>query len=541
VKPQAFWREHDSGPLRFALVALVAALVVAQMSAGGPVKTIIAVVLIVGVPVMALRLYAAGPAFCLLAALGAWVVFRPSFETGMSALPVQLAWRLAYIAAPALVLGMALSERDRERLRLGPLHLYGPAVVMALAAIVHLFARERTAAHEAEINQPLGIYALCYTALIAVAMLLRLQNAPATAARKEAAPLARGEGLEEEGRHALASRAYEREGQMEKAADTAERAGDWARAARLNKVNGQDFRAGEMYSRAQMWKEALECYERSKSYAAAARVCLQIGDVDRGAQILEQAGDRAGVVKMLEEAGRTPTSEQYMKAGMAGRAAAVHEEVGAYARAADIYEHTLNDRARAAELHLKAGDFLKAGRLLEGLGRTQEALEAYSAVPGGAVDAARMLLAAGQPDRAAAMLKHLPPEQLVQLEDETTLAVVTRVMLDSGRNDDAVRILQGLKRRGSASGWVRLLLGRAFLNTGLLELAEEELRVAAEMPLEPADEMRAGYLLGCILETRGKIDDAVRVFHEIMQKDMHYMDVQARYVRLKARAAQSTG
>lgn len=539
MTPLAFLREHDGGPLRFALGALAAALVVAHMSAGGPVKIIVAVALIIGVPVMGLRLYAAGPAFCLAAALGAWVVFRPSFETGVPDLPVQLAWRLAYIAAPALVLGIALSERDRERLHLGPIHVFGPAVVMALGAIVHLFARERTAAHEAEINQPLAIYSLCYTALIAVAMVLRLQHAPPTAAaRKEAAtPLARGEGLEEEGRHALASRAYEREGQMERAADTAERAGDWARAARLNKVNGQDFRAAEMYSRAEMWKEALECYERSKSYAAAARVCLQIGDVDRGAQILEQAGDRAGAVKMLEEAGRAPTPEQYMKAGMVVRAAAVHEEAGAWARAADIHEHKLNDRARAAELHLKAGDFLKAARLFEGLGRKQEALEAYSAVAEGAVDAARMCLAAGQPERAAEMLGRLPPEQLAQLEDESTLAVVARVMLDSGRNDDAVRILQGLKRRGSASGVVRLLLGRAFLNGGLLELAEEELRIAADMPLEPGDEMRAGYLLGCVLETRGKVDEAVRAFHEIMQKDLHYMDVQARYVRLKARLA----
>jgi tetratricopeptide (TPR) repeat protein len=536
VNPLALYREHDQVALRFALGALAVALAAAQMSPGEPAKSIIAVVLMIGVPVMALRLYAAGPAFCLAAALGAWVVFRPSFEA--ASLPVQLVWRLAYIAVPALVLGFALSGRDRERLRLGPIHLYGPAVAMALAAVVHVFARERTTAHEAEISQPLAIYALCYSALIAVAMVLRLQHAPpAAAARKETAKLARGEELEEQGRHALASRAYEREGQLERAAETAERGGDWARAARLNKVNGQDFRAGEMYSRAEMWKEALECYERSRSYAAAARVAVQIGDVDRAAQILEQAGDRAGAVKVLEQAGRTPTSEQYMKAGMTARAAAVHEEVGDYARAADVYEHKLNDRARAADLQLKAGAFLKAGRLLESLGRKQEALEAYSAVPEGAVDAARMFLAAGQPERAAEMLGRLSPAPLAQLEDESTLAVVARVMIDSGRNDDAVRILQGLKRRGSASGVVRLLLGRAFLNTGLLELAEEELRVAADMPLEPADEMRAGYLLGCVLETRGKVDDAVRAFHEIMQKDLHYMDVQARYVKLKARMA----
>ena len=541
MNPVEAYREHDSTALRLGIVAALVGLAVAQASAGGPARTIVAVALIVGVPVLSFRLFAAAPAFSLAVALGAWLVFRPSLAAGLQPVPVQLAWRLAYIAAPALLLGMALSDRDRERLRLGPLHLYGPAVVMAIGVVVHLFTREPTVASSREINQPLAIYSMCYAALIAVAAVLRLQDAPAAGVRKEpAATTARGEELEEQGRHALASRAYEREGQMEKAAQTAERAGDWARAARLHKLNGQDFHAAEMYSRAQMWKEALDGYERSSSWAAAARVCVQLGDIDRAAEILDKAGDRPAVVRLLEEAGRTPTSDQYMKAGMPARAAAVHEEVGAYARAAEVYEYKLNDRARAAEMHLKAGDFLKAGRLLEGLGRKQEALEAFSATPAGAVEAARMCIAAGMPERAAEMLARVSAEQLSQLEDEPTLSVVARVMIDSGRNEDAVRILQGLKRRGSASGTVRLLLGRAFLNTGLLELAEEELRVAADMPLEPAEEMRAGYLLGCVLETRGKVDDAVHAFHEIMQKDLHYMDAQARYVKLKARAAGAT-
>lgn len=542
MNPAELWKEHDTGALRFGLFAVIASLVLASLWEGGAVKSVVAVALIFGVPVLTTRLYAAGPAFALFAALAVWFVFRPSLQAGVPDFPVQLAWRLAYIAAPALVLGIALAERDRERLHVGPMHMYGPAVVMGIGAIVHLFARERTAASEAEINTPLAIYALCYTALIAVAMVLRLQNVSPGAARKvEDAPLARGEELEEQGRHALASRAYEREGQMERAADTAERAGDWARAARLCKVNGQDFRAGEMYARAQMWKEALDCYERAKSYPAAARVCVQLGDVDRGAEILEKSGDRAGAVKLLEQAGRTPTSDQYMKAGMPARAAAVHEEVGAWARAADVYEHKLGDRGKAAELYLKAGDFLKAARLLEAVGRKQEALEAYSATPAGAVDAARLFLAAHQPDRAAQMLKHLTPDQLSQLEDESTLAMVAQVMIESGNRDDGVRILQGLKRRGAASGTVRLLLGRAFLDSGLLEMAEEELRVASEMPLEPADEMRATYLLGCVLETRGKTDDAVRAYYDVMQKDLHYMDAQARYVKLKARAGSSAG
>ena len=533
-------RDPDQGELRFALGVLVAALVAAGATTGTQIPPLIAVLLLVLVPVMALRLLSAGQMFCLVAALGTWIAFRPSFGEAPPPLPVELARRLAYIAAPALVLGMVLADRNRERLRLGPIHIYGPAVAMAIAAVVHLFAREHTPAHDAEIRTPAVIYALCYAALIAAAGVLRLQDAPRTAARREdAAQLARGEELEEQGRHALAARAYAREGRIDRAAESAERAGEWGRAGRLHRLNGQDFRAGEAYARAQMWKEALESYERARSWAAAARVCVQTGDVDRAAKILQQAGDPAGVVRVLEQAGRIPSSDQYTKAGLFAKAAGVHEDVGDWARAADVYEHKLNDRAKAAEMHLRAGAFARAGRLLEALGRRQEALEAYAAAPDGVVDAARLCLAAGQPKQAAELLARVPPEDFETLEDEGTLLVAARVMLESGQGDDAIRILQGLKRRGSGTGPVRMLLGRAFLDAGLLELAEEELRAATELPLEPAEELRAAYLLGCVLETRGHDGEALKVFHEVMQKDLHYMDVQTRYRRIKAKSAET--
>ena len=530
-------RDPENGELRFGLGVLLAALAVAHFTAGTQIATVIAVMMMVLVPVMALRLFGAGPLFLLVAAVGAYAVFRPSFGEPLPPLPVQVIRRVAYIAAPAIVLGMVLSPRDRERLRLGPVHLYGPAVVMGIAAIAHLFLRERSAASEAEINTPAMIYAVCYAALIAVAAVLRLQEPPRPAARKEGPQLARGEELEEQGRHALAARAYEREGQIGRAAEESERAGEWARAGRLHRLQGQDFRAGEAYARAQMWKEALECYERSRSFAAAARVCLQMGDVERAAKIHQQAGDAAGVVRVLEEGGRTPSSEQYMKAGMFAKAAAVHESVGDWERAADVYENRLSDKAKAAELLLKAGAFLRAGRLLEALGRKQEALEAYAASPEGAIDAARLCLAAGQPQQAAQLLGRLSLENVERIEDEETLVVAARVMLETGQGDDAVKILQGMKRRGSATGPVRMLLGRAFLDSGLVELAEEELRAASELPMEPAEELRAKYLLGCVLEMRGRADEALRTFHEVMQTDLHYQDVQERYRRLRATSA----
>jgi len=530
-------RDPGQGELRFGLAALAAALAVAQFTAGTQTATVIAVLMMLLVPVMALRLYGAGPLFCLVAAVGAYAVFRPGFGEPLPPLPVQVIRRIAYIAAPAIVLGMALSPRDRERLGVGALHLYGPAVVMGLAAVAHLFLREPSAAHEAEIGTPAMVYALCYAALIAIAGVLRLQEPPKAALRKEAPQMARGEELAEQGRHALAARAYERDGQIGRAAEEAERAGEWARAGRLHKQNGQDFRAGEAYARAQMWKEALESYERSRSFAAAARVCVQMGDVERAAKIFQQAGDTAGAIRVLEEAGRTPSPEQYLKAGMFAKAAGVHEAAGDWARAADVYENRLSDKGKAAELLLKAGSFLRAGRLLESLDRKQEALEAYAATPEGAIDGARLYLAAGQPKEAALLLGHLSLENVERIEDEGTLVIAARVMLETGQGDDAVRILQGMKRRGSATGPVRLLLGRAFLDSGLVELAEEELRAASELPMEPRDELRAKYLLGCVLEMRGRPDDALRSFHEVLQSDLHYEDVQERYRRLRAKAA----
>jgi tetratricopeptide (TPR) repeat protein len=97
-----------------------------------------------------------------------------------------------------------------------------------------------------------------------------------------------------------------------------------------------------------------------------------------------------------------------------------------------------------------------------------------------------------------------------------------------------VRIAQGLKRRGSTSGPLCLLLGRAFLRKGLRDLAVEELRIATSLPLDPPDETLAAYLLGCALEEEQQVEEAVRIFHAILQKDLGYADVQERYRRLKA-------
>jgi tetratricopeptide (TPR) repeat protein len=517
-------------------LAAVAAAIAAARSAGpGPVQAVLALLLLAGVPAAALALGGVtGRVLLLFGAVGAWSFLRPE-ALDVLAVPALLASRLGYLVVPPLILDLVLGERGWRRLKLEPVHVYGPTVVLALGVLAHVVLRwgPGVQAAESEILWAGGIYSGCYLLLLLVAVGVRVGARPDEKAK---APERRAIDLEESGRFGLASRAYEREGQLEKGARLAERAGEWQRAASLYRQVGEHFRAAEMYYRAQMLEDALDSYERAGALSEAAGVCVRLGRVEQAMALFEQAGDRKAAVRVLEESGGQPTAEQLRRAGMLERAREAHERAGEWLRAAEICEHDLRDLPGAAGLYLKAGSFLQAGRILESLGRVQEALEAYAAAPAGALEAARLYLGRGATREAADLLARLAPSELERLEDEATLVLVARVMLETQRPDEALRIAQGLKRKGVVSGPLHLLLGRAFLEKGLLELAGEELRAATTLPLEPPDDLRAAYLLGRVLERTRQADEAVRIYHEILQKDFAYADVQERYRRLRAAA-----
>jgi tetratricopeptide (TPR) repeat protein len=533
MNPWGFLFDSDN---RFALVCFVLLgilLLVAGSAGAGSLQTSLAVLLIFAIPLAALRIAGTAAALFLLAALAGCLAAFPTTMEGGAAIPVLLLNRLAYVGAPPVLVTLLLSQATRERMKLQPVHVIAPAVAMSLAVVVQIGLRLfGVEAGENELKMAVGFYAACYLALLVVALFFRTPAA--------AAPLMHGvtraAELEEEGRYAMASRAYERDGKLDQAAETAERAGEWRRAGILFRRIGNDYKAAEMYARAEMWPDALDSYESAKDYKAAARLCLKLQQVDRAVALFEQAGSREDAIRALESVGRTPTPEQYRRAGLRQKAAEAFLAKGDWLRAAEVYEHDLLDTARAADLHLANGSMLHAGRLLESLGKTREAAEAYAKMPAGAVDAARLHMAAGRSNEAAQALAQMPQAELDKLEDEATLTVVARSMLEGGRVDEAIRLLQGLKRRGSTGGIVHLLLGKGLLGKGLTDLAEEELRVAVALPLEPADEMKAAYLLGRVLETGQKHDEALAIFHGILQKDLGYADVEVRYRKLKATA-----
>jgi tetratricopeptide (TPR) repeat protein len=523
-------------PFLAAVGGLAVVLLVVRSSGGGDGSwaPYLAGALLLGVPLVATRLAGrAAPLFALLGAVGS--VFALPAHEGVS-LAVLLVHRMAYFAAPPLLLGLALSDRDRERFSLGPVHLYAPAVVMGVGAAVHLVMTQGAPATRAELRVAVAFYDVCYGMLIAVAIVRRATHADETRTREVAAAVAApsAQDLEDQGRYALATRAYEREGDPGKAAECAERAGDWARAGRLYRIAGDDFQAAEMYSRAGMSEDALEAYERGGHVAAAARLSLHLGDVERATGLYARSGDAEGLVRALEDAGQRPTGEQYLRARQPARAAEAFEAAGQWGRAAEVYAHELKDVDRAAGAYLKDGAYVEAGRLLESMGRRQEALEAFALAPEGAIDAARLYLAAGRPAQAADMFAQVTRAQLDASTDEATLVQVARAMVDARRNDEALRVLQRLKRGGYGGGAVSLLVGRAFLAKRLPDLAEPELRAALILPLDREDEVEAMYLLACLLEGAQRKVEALEFFHRLLQQQFHYKDAQQRYRRLKA-------
>ncbi len=530
-------REEAGRPGLIAFGVLALGLGLAYATGSGRFHAALALTLLLGAPLAAARLGGSpGRVFILLSALGGWLVFRQG-HGGAVALPALLVNRLCYLALPPLVVDIALGEIGKKRLRLEPFHLWAPAGAMAVAAFVHLALRwsAPSATSEAEIRTAALVYGICYTALLAVGLLVRLFSIEP---RASAPAVDRVTSLEETGRFRMASRLHEREGSAEKAAQAAERGAEWARAGRLYEHAGDHFNAGEMYFRAQMWPQALECYTRARALPAAAGLCLQMGDIDRAVALYEDAGDWTAAVNTREQAGQTVTGGQYRQAGMLDEAAAAFLRAGEWVRAAEILEHDLQDPARAASVHLERGSGLRAGRLLESVGRAAEAIDAYSSVPAGAVDAARLCLAAGQLDRAAQLLSKLGPAEVDKLEDEATLSVVARVMLEKKKSDEAIRVLQGLKRRGRASGVTRMLLGRAFIDKGLRDLAQEELAAALTLPLEPGEELEGRFLLGCLNESAGRYEDALESYRKVMDQDMQYRDVEKRYRRTRLIIAQ---
>jgi tetratricopeptide (TPR) repeat protein len=373
------------------------------------------------------------------------------------------------------------------------------------------------------------VYGLCYLVLLVMVLAPRTHRPVVEKSNRELAA-----EMETSGRFAVAGRMHARAGRPALGAQAAQRGGDVALAARLYREAGDPLKAGDMYFRAGNLEEAVRQYEAASAHGAAARVYEQLGRAADAAAAWERAGNLPAAVRALESAGERPPAELLYRSGRVRDAVAAWEAEGSALRAAEILEQELGDLLGAARCYLHARQPRRAGELLERLGRQEEAIDAFCFAPDGWFDALRLTVDSGQLERAEAMLAQAPPGAVEKVSGERELLTLARLHERAGRTKAAIGILQRARRLEAATGATHLMLGRLLLGDGLGELAEQELRAAAEMPLDPVQQTEAAYLLGCVLESQGRQAEACEIFGELAQKDLSYRDVEERYRRLRA-------
>ncbi len=474
----------------------------------------------------------------LLFVLGCSVAFETAYhgtsEYAPLALPMELLRQTVRLLAAPLLVHLCLPATTSVQQRITLRHIYLPLLVALPLTLLVTSGVGFQASNELALGIDVAtmIFGLYYFVLFVLVMRERSHK---PAPRKSDAE--RAAEAERSGRFAVAGRIHARAGRLTEAAEVAERGGDLQLAARLYRDTGDVSKAADIFYRAGRLEEAAEQYLRAGEHAAAARVFEQLGRAKEAATAWERSGDLAAAVRAMEAAGGRPPAEMLYRAGRVAEAVSAWEAEGSHARAAEVLEHEVGDLPGAARCLLRAGESRHAGELLERLGRTDDAIDAFAAAPEGWVDALRLCLAAGRLERAEAIVAALPPRAVDELADERGLLLLARLHQHAGRIKAAISLLQRARRLESSSGATRLLLGRLLLDQGLGELAEQELRAAAEMPLDPAEQMESAYLLGCVLEAQGRRDEACEIFGELAQKDLTYRDVEERYRRLRAGAA----
>ncbi len=471
----------------------------------------------------------------MLYALAAFVCFELAFHD-VSAytafeLPLEILHQLVLVLAVPLFVHIFLPSSGAAAHGVTPWHLYLPLLLTIPLTVYSALHRITSPTHEGVPGTPVAllVFGAYYVAVLAIVLVQR-SHEPA-AARSEAE---RAAELERNGRLAAAGRMHARAGRVAQGADAAERGGDLVLAARLYAESGDAMKAGDMYYRSGRLEDASEQYAKAGAHAAVARVHEQLGRHQDAASAWERAGDVAAAVRALEAGGLPASAEMLYRAGRVDDAVARWEAEGGHARAAEVLELEVCDLPGAARCYLRAGRARQAGLLLERLGRVDEAIEAFASAPDGHFHALRLCLDAGRTERAEAILAAIPPAAIDSLQEERELLSLARMHEQAGRRKAAISLLQKARHLESATGATRLLLGRLLLDEGLGELAEQELRVAVELPMDVAQQMEAAYLLGCVLEVQGRQAEACAVFADLAQKDIAYRDVDERYRRLRA-------
>jgi tetratricopeptide (TPR) repeat protein len=304
-----------------------------------------------------------------------------------------------------------------------------------------------------------------------------------------------------------------------------------ARAAQMYAKMGRHAEAAQYFQTAGAWREAAEClqtlgsdreaavlFERAGDVARAAHLLRGMGDAENASRLFERAGLGAeAAAALLEARGREPQSlrragELFESAGQTRRAGECFAAAGEWLRAAEIFEDA-GENMLAAQAYERAERFEQAGTAYERAGALPEARANFDR--------------AGDAMRAASVAVRMGK-----------LLEGARGLYSVGAFERALETLQQIPADSPHAREKGMLLGKIFLEKGLVDRAREQLEaIAAAEPRTAADlSVLAG--LAEVHERAGNTAAAIECLERVLAVDERHGDAAQRLARLQQKSGE---
>ncbi len=271
-------------------------------------------------------------------------------------------------------------------------------------------------------------------------------------------------------------------------------AGKYQKAAMVLTSAGFDIEAADALMLAGDYHKAAEVYYDKKLYLKAAQACEQGGEHQKGYQI---------------------QGEMQLENGNQLEAAQYFEKADNLRQAAEIYEQLGNGR-KAGEIYMQSGDYRKAAEIFVEAGKLPLAAEAYQQ---------------GKYFKEAAELyqKLEQQEKAMELYKEMGEYYTAAMLLDQlGRQEESIILLQKVDTSSADYYHASLLLGKIFVDRGMLDAAKQRYQKVFTTERPGADALGYLYQLALAYEKSREYEEALTIYEKILAEDFSYGDVKAR-------------
>jgi tetratricopeptide (TPR) repeat protein len=275
--------------------------------------------------------------------------------------------------------------------------------------------------------------------------------------------------------------------------------GDPNKAAHVFEMAGMIKEAADAYTSANDRKKAAELYYAMKEYRKAAALYQQIGKDDKAYQI---------------------EGEMHLGNGNFLEAAQMYEKANDFLQSADLYEKA-NKIEKAAEMYRRGGDTMRANDLYQTLGdplSSAKALEAGKHYR----EAAQQYINAGEFEQAARMLE--------EIGDYFEAGLIFSKL---GRAEDTIAFLQKVDTQSEHYFEASLMLGRLFMDRGMLDTAKERFMKLISKKEISAETLEPFYHLAQIHEKNKEYSHALALYEKILAENYKFKDVPERLRSVK--------